>query len=358
MEALLYVMSHCIEKPIDEIYSIEPAWHKLEILRPMGITAADVKRLCPKIHEVPVRVEIDGITLEVGEKTLVADYAECRPEIIGNEGRFAVLGSHGEKYGVISNCELYEALKAGVGDAGKIVTAGTLGRGKRAFFSVLLNDGGEFEVKRANGARDAFKAHLNFITSHDGTLAAQAYDSTIRIVCQNTLDWSMQAAGDVGFKVYHTAGSAVAMSKMGELISAVLEGRREFVGAMGELEQLQLSTPQARELATGYFALIGAKMNGGKVEALATRSANAADEITALFSRGKGNGGRTGYDLLNGATEYWTNGDGTGKRASDAKRLSSAAFGTAAEHKVRFVAMLRGNRDAMREAGKEALSLC
>lgn len=351
-------MSHEIVKPIDEVYSVEKAWHGLEILRPDGITSDDISRLCPKIHEVPVRVEIEGVTLEVGEKTLVADYAECRPEIIGNEGRFAVLGSHGEKYGVISNCELYEALKAGIGDAGKIVTAGTLGKGKRAFFSVLLNEGGLFEVKRGNGVRDAFKSHLNFVTSHDGTLAAQAYDSMIRIVCQNTLNWSLESAGDVGFKVYHTAGSSVAMAKMGELIAAVLEGRRGFVGAMGELEDIQLSTSEAREIATGYFALIGARMNGGKVEALATRSANAADEITALFGRGIGNGGRTAYDLLNGATEYWTSGAGVGRKASDAKRISSAAFGNGAEHKVRFTTMLRNDRDAMREAGKQALSLC
>ena len=351
-------MSHEIVKPIDEVYCVEKAWHGLEILRPAGITADDVFRLCPTIHEVPLSVTIDGTTLDVGEKTLVADYAKCRPEITGNEGRFAVLGSHSEKYAVISNCELYEALKAGVGDAGSIVTAGTLGRGKRAFFSVLLNEGGTFDVKRANGSKDAFKAHLNFVTSHDGTLAAQAYDSTIRIVCQNTLDWSLQAAGEVGFKVYHTQGCKVAMHKMGELIQAVLQGRREFVGAMGELEQIQLSTSEARELATGYFASIGARMNGGKVEALATRSSNAAEEITALFGRGKGNDGKTAYDLLNGATEYWTSGDGVGKKASDAKRLSSAAFGTAAEHKVRFATMLRNDRDTMKEAGKHALSLC
>ena len=357
MKALLYVMAHCIEKPIDEVYCVEKAWHGLEILRPDGITADDVSRLCPKIHEVPLAVTIDGETLDVGEKTLVADYKDCRPEIIGNVNRFAVLGSHGNKYGVISNCELYEALKAGIGDAGKVVTAGTLGKGKRAFFSVLLNEGGEFSFKRSNGTRDDYKAHINFVTSHDGTLAAQAYDSMIRIVCQNTLDWSLEAAGEVGFKVYHTAGSAVAMQKMGELLAAVLEGRREFVGAMGELEQIQLSTSQAREIATGYFALIGARMNGGKVEALATRSANAADEITALFGRGKGNEGKTAYDLLNGATEYWTSGDGVGKKASDSKRVSSAAFGTAAEHKVRFASMLRGKRDEMLEAGREALAL-
>ena len=350
-------MAHCIEKPIDEVYSVIPAWHGLEVIRPLGITAEDVYRLCPKIHEVPLSVTIDGETLDVGEKTLVADYSVCRSEIVGNENRFAVLGSHGAKYSVISNCELYETLKAGIGDAGKIVTAGTLGKGKRAFFSVLLNDGSDFSVERANGVKDTFKSHLNFVTSHDGTLAAQAYDSMIRIVCQNTLDWSLEAAGAVGFKVYHTSGAQVAMQNMGELISAVLQGRRGFTDAMRELEMIQLSTDAAREIATGYFALIGAKMNGGKIDALATRSANAADEISALFGRGKGNDGKTAYDLLNGATEYWTSGAGVGKTGSVAKRVSSSQFGTGAEHKVRFTKALRFNRDEMREAGKEALSL-
>jgi hypothetical protein len=115
-------------------------------------------------------------------------------------------------------------------------------------------------------------------------------------------------------------------------------------------------------MAAGYFCL-----ETDKAE-LSTRSMNAAQGIATLFSRGIGNKGETLYDLANGATEYWTSGEGTGSTKVDrfgkpvtsrADRAYRSQMGSAATHKESFVAML-ANDDRRKEAltlGKQALAL-
>jgi O-acetyl-ADP-ribose deacetylase (regulator of RNase III) len=83
---------------------------------------------------------------------------------------------------------------------------------------------------------------------------------------------------------------------------------------------------------------------------------NAAREIADLFANGIGNNGRNLYDLANGATEYWTSGNGTGRKANLASRVYRSQLGSAAEHKRNFIAMLAGSeRVTMFSRGQEAV---
>ena len=351
---------HCIEKPVDEVYSTKgPEWHNLAD-HVSAITPELVKRLCPTIHEMQLVGMIDGQQVSMPDhKALVADYREARPEVVNADGTFAPhafvpLHIPKNSYKVITNCELFEALQKAIeGIDAEIVSAGTLGGGKRAFFSVDLK--GESE-KKING--DDFLALLGFVTSHDGTLAAKGYDTMTRIVCQNTLDWSLTAAGAVGFNVYHTGNAGLCVAKMGELINEILKGRAQFREQMELLANVAVSPLEALEIATGYF-VIGQTVPGEQPNCeLSKRARNAAEEIALLYSRGKGNNGRTAYDLLNGATEYWSHGSGVGKSDKKTKweKVSSANFGNGAEHKRAFVNVLTYQRDLARELGKRALA--
>jgi hypothetical protein len=329
---------------------------------------ATVNRLCPKVREMRVMGEIDGVTVTLpNHKALVADYRECRPELVNADGTLdenALVPLHIPKngYKVIGNCEIHEATKKALADVdAEIVTAGTLGAGKRFFLSVDLRGESEIEIRRVvnNVAhQDKIFAYLNMITSHDGTLAAKGYDSTVRIVCQNTLNWSLSAAGEVGFNVYHTSGATVAVERMGDLLNAILKGRANFRDTMTYLDTLAVSAQDAHLIALAYFVL-GQSAGEEKVNyELSKKAQNAADEISVLFSRGKGNFGRTAFDLLNGATDYWTNGNGTGKKASKWEKLGKANFGGAAEHKSAFVNLLMGNDlKELAEIGRKSQSV-
>lgn len=397
-------MAHEIEQPIDRVFSIQGTeWHGLaehvesitdEIIRPIcpkiisGPMALDMGLAAPTIEELRSRVHkafqmkpenedpnvfaqrmiatVKNLCAMPAHQGLAADYRGVREDLNDHETQ-GLVALHVPKnsYQPISNGELWDAAKGAIeGIGAKVSCVGTLKAGKVFFVSVQLNeDGGKFTVKRANGEGfDDFFANLNIIGSHDGTLGVKAYDSTVRIVCMNTLRWSLEAAGDVNFTVYHTKNAPTAMTNLPALVNAILSGRAQFRDSMEYLATQAISATDARLLVTGYFVrgfLANAHTEKDAYQ-IATRTRNAIEEISTLFHRGKGNLGKSLYDLLNGVTEYYTTGEGTGKGETDkAARLCKANFGKAADHKTAFCNLLMSGADTLKEAieqGKRAES--
>lgn len=344
---------HGIEKPWDMVKSVEGTeWHTMadhveeiteEVAKPAFFTVA----------ESPALVYVDGRQINLDKyKVLLADHRACRDDLDVVD---QIVPLHIPKAGYtpISNQDVWSMLQEAIKDMGARVTSlCTLERGKKFAVSVELN-GSDMEIKIKNRGKEKFKAFLNFVTSHDGTIAMNVFDSIIRIICMNTLRWSMEAMGDVRFKVYHTKNANLAMDNLGELVNAILKGRANLAEVMEYLSSCKVDNNDAVAMAAGYFCL-----HTDKVE-LSSRCINAAEGIATLFARGIGNQGETLYDLANGATEYWTHGEGTGKTLNAGARLYRSAMGAAAEHKQAFVAMLANDsrRSEALRLGREAMKI-
>ena len=340
-------MAHCIELPHDKVLSVEGTeWHGLAEQHE-EITSTEVAPLFYEVKESPALVQIDGNQISLDNyKVLVADYRTCRTDLDEAE-QLVPLHIPKAGYNVIQNSEVWDCMETALKGVGaKVTTAGTLEKGKKFFISADIGD----KEQTING--DKFCSYVNFITSHDGTIAMNAYDSTIRIVCMNTLRWSMEAAGKVGFKVYHTKNANLGMNNLGDLLNAILNGRTMLKEVMEFMGKVTITNEEAIAMAAGYFCISTGK------EEIATRSYNAATEIATLFSRGQGNRGESLYDLVNGATEYWTSGNGVGKTgATLGSRIYRSSMGAAADHKNAFVGMMadeESRKDAYK-MGKAAL---
>lgn len=340
-------MAHCIELPWDQVYSIEGTeWHKIARHVP-AISRDTIKEILFPIVQSPLYVNLDGkqVNLE-NHKVLVADYRGIRSDLPEGE-ELVPLHIPKTSYEVIDNSLIWETLEKGLKDCdAKITSCGTLEKGRKFFISADIGNS-EMVINK-----DKFRFYLNLISSHDGTISLNGYDSGTRIVCMNTLIASREAAGNVGFKVYHTKGADLAVKNLPDLINAILMGRADLKAVMEYLATHKCDANDAITMAAGYFA-----METGETK-LSSRSWNAAQEIAVLHSRGMGNQGKTMYDLANGATEYWTSGAGTGKSgATDAKRVYRSSFGGASEHKQKFVARLADDstRQQMMELGKESV---
>jgi hypothetical protein len=342
-------MGHKIEKPQDMVLSTEGTeWHTLaDHLEVIG--EEEVSPALFDIIESPcyVRIGEDNVTLD-DYKVLVADHRKCRPDLTP-EQQLVPLHIPKAGYRIISNREIWQTMHKALRDLDcKVTSVCTLERGKK--FAISCDIGGSDLVIN----KDRFKANLNFVTSHDGTMANEVFDSMIRIVCMNTFQWSRQAAADK-FKVYHTKNASFALEGLADLLNAILKGRAEAAEVMEYLASHKCDSNDALAMAAGYFCEATDSVK------LSTRAFNAATEIADLFSNGIGNAGRSLYDLLNGATEYWTSGNGTGKagKTNAASRVYRSQLGQAAEHKVRFIAMLsdESERKNALERGKDAVAL-
>jgi len=325
-------MAHKIELPHDIVLSTKGTeWHGLAQV----VEAIGMEEVSPQLFDIiesPAFIQVDGIQTTLDNyKVLVADHRKCRQDL-ADKGEDLLVPLHIPKagYRVISNREVWETMERSLRDLGCSVTSVcTLERGKK--FSISADIGGSDLVIN----KDAFKANLNFVTSHDGTMAMETFDSMIRIVCMNTFQASRNAASDK-FKVYHTKNAAFALEGLSDLINAILKGRAQTKEVLEYLASHKCDANDALAMAAGYFAVQTDSIK------LSGRAMNAASEIANLFSRGIGNSGESLYDLANGATEYWTSGDGVGKKETSnlASRIYRSQLGQAAEHKVRFIEML------------------
>jgi hypothetical protein len=343
-------MAHKIDQPWDRVLSVKGTeWHGLAE-QVVKIDDKIVEPLLFDIVESPCFVKIDGQDVMLDNyKTLVADHRACRDDL-KDEDKLVPLHIPKAGYKTIANRSVWETMKKSLADLGCIVSSVcTLERGKKFAISCQIKGEEGMTIKG-----DKFHNFVNFLTAHDGTMAFEAFDTNIRVVCMNTFQWSRGAAGEVGFKVYHTKNADMALDGLADLLQAILKGRTEVKEVLTYLAGHKCDANDALSMAAGYFAITT------EATKLSTRSWNASTEIQSLFARGIGNKGESLYDLLNGATEYWTSGAGTGADgATIAQRTYRATMGQAAEHKVRFLTMLSSedDRKEMLKRGKDAVSL-
>lgn len=109
------------------------------------------------------------------------------------------LGVVGSQFTPVQNDYAFDWIQP-VLDAGeaRIISAGELGGGKRVYVQAELS-GSRSDVTPG----DTVFSSIVFANGHDGSLAASAGYSCIRVVCQNTM---MAAARSLAFKAKHTAG--------------------------------------------------------------------------------------------------------------------------------------------------------
>ncbi len=118
-----------------------------------------------------------------------------------DDGQF--YGTVGEDYQVLQHTEGLKLLDSLIGNGAKrFETAGTLFDGSVVFASVALD-------KDLRVGNDESRNYLNFVTSHNGRYAFSCKLSSVRQVCQNTVEASLVGKSKAGFKVYHTKNAAL-----------------------------------------------------------------------------------------------------------------------------------------------------
>ena len=165
----------------------------------------------------------------------------------------AVLGVVGTGYHVFQNRDAFDFMDAIVGDKlAMYETAGSLKGGRRIW--MLARIPSEYRA----GPEDLIKPYVLLVNSHDGSTALRVIPTTVRVVCQNTLNLALHGASS-GTSRNNGAGTGLTIRHRPNLDARVREARLKLgvVAARFDRFDAELHAMLARELrpqqVTGYF---------------------------------------------------------------------------------------------------------
>ncbi len=208
------------------------------------------------------------------------------------------LGEVSQNYKVVQPGEVLEFFRDLCDNNGfALNTAGTLFGGKRFWALASI---GETAVVVGD---DAIKGYLLLATSADGSLATTAQFTTIRVVCNNTLSWSLSEGNKKKGRVAVSHRSLFKPDDVKDDLGIVRGQFREFMAASRQLAKVKMT----EEMSSAFLGelLTDSKTIASK-DAASTR---AHQKIMKLFG-GEGQGSEmksskgTAWGLVNSITEY------------------------------------------------------
>lgn len=335
-------MAHLIKEMDSAVRpaSAPASWHGLERVNEEEITSAS------QMPEIAYPVRSEKVELPEG---YVFSGDNCSRQIVGHHpSNKIVIATCSPEYQVIGNDEIFEKTMEAFQQhniPAQLSFALTMDNGKKVSYAFAIENQKEFFV---NGS-DEHKMFVNIVSSHDKTLGLKLFGSATRVVCNNTLQMALRGKkGLLNYTFFHNKQGLQDFSSLPTIIEASLHQAQAYSELAEKMGNRPITMHEAKAIATEILA--------GKKAELSTQVYNHAEGIANLFQNGKGNKGANLYDLFNGVTEYFTSGDGSGKKVDKYTKAVSADYGNAAEKKVYFLnALQQDNGDLLSDSEIDGL---
>lgn len=306
-----------------EFFSRGAAWHNL------GQTVTEAQSWEQAIALAGLDWEVDKIQLTHPETN----------EPINAWGTFrsdngCFLGSVGNVYTPIQNKYQFDFVDTllEMETGSHYESAGSLGNGERVF--CLANVGDGFDI---HGIGDRHETYLLFTTSHDGSSSAKVFLTSVRVVCQNTLQMALAADGRRAFTIRHTKNAESKLDQAKQLLGAekITESRlREKLEALAMRRVRRADVESVLQRLFPYDE---------KTKQPTSQSVSAITEILSRFEHNDNDAfpeiRGTAYNLVNAFTEYTDHFKPvrvteSRKSMDEAQiRADNAVFGTGADFK-------------------------
>lgn len=193
--------------------------------------------------------------------------------------------------------------------------AGMVKGGRKIFLQAKLPK--SFDATPGKG--DRVDCYITLVNSHDMSSSLRAFLTPVRLWCENQLNNAIKQSS-VNLSLRHTSNienrlvDAMSVFKMANESFEVFKQKSQF------LAQKLVDQKMVEDFIDGLLPDTGS-----------TRVKNQREKVVELFESGKGNFGRSAWELYNGATEWVDN-----YRTSDEeKALDSSMFGAGATLKGR-----------------------
>ncbi|WP_271680476.1 DUF932 domain-containing protein [Thermomonas mangrovi] len=268
-------------------------------------------------------IEQSDVRFVTGGPTVGAIHSFPEQKVLYRSDTKRPLAVVSKRFQVVQPGEILEFYRDLTEHAGfELETAGVLREGKK--FWALARTGQGATLK----GRDEVNGYLLLATSCDGTLATTAQFTSVRVVCNNTLQI---AVGDNrgAFKVPHR--SAFNAEAVKQQLGVTVAPWASFVAKMKDLVACPVDPDSVDGLLRRVLVYAGQPGKAPVVNEQAVRSVRALYDGSGLGSRLASSRG-TAWGLLNGVTEYV---DHHRRARSDDHRREAAWFGHGARFKQR-----------------------
>lgn len=304
-------------------YSGDTPWHGLgqKIDGAMDAeTALRESNLDWPVEVAPLYYERVTNCDETGDPKYIQHVKSERGKIVRRMDTGEELGVVGPKYSALQNKDAFSFFDGLFGEnACRYETAGFTGKGERIWLLANMKDQDPIEIL----PDDEVQKYLLLTNSHDGSYAAMASFTPIRVVCNNTLTAAvgsmMKDASTV--RVKHVGDVADRMNFAGKILSQAGVYYDEVKNLFQSFAQKQLNGEQTRNYIHKSLFDDNKETN--------SRS-NKVTEVEGLMHTGRGSdikGVRgTVWGAYNAVTEYVDH--HKVYRGGDAKRLEASQFGT------------------------------
>lgn len=233
----------------DEIYGQDyvgevPAWHRKGVALGRQFTAAEAiehANLDYEVQMVPLFM-VDGQD-EIVQK--VNRYATIRTDLAANNPD-CVLGIVGPSYTIVQNRDAFAFFDEAVEQDMAIYTsAGVLGHGEKVF--VVAKIPMDFYVEQ-----DKFETFVTLVSGHDGMNALRVFSTSVRVVCQNTLNMALKQT-KLSVSLRHTRNVHDRLLEAPAILGLVDSKFRETQSLFQELANRPITVPLFNQYVEELF---------------------------------------------------------------------------------------------------------
>lgn len=198
-----------------------------------------------------------------------------------------ILGIVGSKYNIIQHSQAFGVLDVLANRYRAVYkTAGLIDNGRRVVIQAKV--GNAFDVT----PDDTHEKYLTVVNSFDGSMAVRIYFTALRLRCMNQLHASYRNR-ELSVSIKHTPNADAQIREALRVFTLSGDYFSEYRQKAQYLAQKAVDKAMVRRFLDDVIG-----------EADSTRKQNQRDKVEELFVSGRGNNGRSAYDLLNGLTEY------------------------------------------------------
>jgi phage/plasmid-like protein (TIGR03299 family) len=295
----------------------EAAWHRLGVVIEKAATSEEAIKLAE------LDFPVDQCEMFASQKEGGSVWV---PDAVANVRRDtgAVLGVVGRRYRVFQNAEAFDFMDSLVGEKlAMYETAGALKGGRRVWMMARIPK--EYRV-----GDDVVHPYVLLTNSHDGSQALRMIPTTVRVVCQNTLNLALSRASG-GLRIMHTQSLKARVADARRNLGIIMQRHDRFGEEMKALAAKPLASGEAEQ----YFR----KLFPQETYEQRQRNADTYRKILRNFDNPRNTLPgikHTAWAAYNAVSE-WADHDRKAKgktaTARDDNRLHSIWFGAAAELK-------------------------